>query len=335
MRIFFALPYLAVLLLVSALTRLNAQVPVPVADQTFKVEGTHEYFYAFAEGDQLDLDIQLISGRRLKVVELIGWPENVLYRSYELDTSLVKSLRIPQTGVYLLRITEQGMGKKICRFQIHRTPADARTARIDTRVSWDVHQQGQWQVNRRQIPAGKSTELYSISGQVTVPGSNMGLRSNRTSYRFELPPNTARWAYRIGVSQSVQEARRRDAEQFNELIRKGSTKIMAYQPETALAAFALGMAVQMTTSTAGEDVEYAIVDPQNLQKFMDGEDKYDAWIWQGAVSVDTQRRFNPLGGAFAFALKNNNLVDDINVTIDIEAVIETPLFEEEIFLTPQ
>lgn len=315
-----------------AYIQINAQSPIPVADQTFKVDGVHEYFYAFAEGDRLDLNIQLIAGRRLKTVEIIGWPENLLFRSYELDTSLIKQVVAPQTGVYLLRITEQGMGKKICRFQLSRTPASPLTAKVDTRVNWDVKTKGTWQVHRRQVPAGKKTEIFSVGGQVSVAGSGMGLKNNRTSYRFDLPANTVRWAYRIGVSQSVQEARRRDAEQFNQLVQKGSTKLMAYQPETALAAFALGMAVQMTTSTAGEDIEYAIVDPTNLQKFMKGEDKYDAWIWQGAVSVDTQRRYSPLAGSYAFALKNNNLVDDVDVTLDIEAVTETPLFEEEIFL---
>lgn len=312
----------------------QAQSPLAVADQTFKVDGVHEYFYAFAEGDQVDLYIQLIAGRRLKTVEFIGWPQNVLYSNYELDTALTQPIRIPQTGVYLLRITEQGMGKKICRFTLRRQPAGPLTARIDTRVGWDVKANGSWEVQRRQIPAGKKTEIYSVSGQVTVGAMNLGLGNNRSSYRFELPANTVQWAYRIGVSQSAIEARRRDAEYFKTLTQKGATKIMAVQPETALAAFALGMAVQMTTSSAGEDIEYAITDAANLQKFMDGKDKYDAYIWQGSVSVDAQRRYAPLGGAYAFALKNNNLVNNVDVAIDIEAVTETPLFDEEIYLTP-
>lgn len=308
-----------------------AQPTTQVADQTFKVDGIHEFHYAFAEGDQVTLYIQLIAGRRLKTVEIIGLPDNTLFRSYELDTALTKTITIPATGAYLLRVTEQGMGKKICRFTLARTGF----AKIDTRIGWDMKQQPGFQVLRRQIRTGTKTEIHSVSGQVTVTGSSMGIRNNRTSYRFELPVNTVRWAYRVGVSQSVQEARQRDAAQFNDLIRKGSTKLMAIHPETALAAFALGMAVQMTTSTGGEDIEYALVDPANLQKFLDGENKYDAHIWQGAVSVDAQRRYAPLAGSYAFALKNNNLVDDVNVSIDIEAITETPLFEEEIYLVPR
>jgi hypothetical protein len=68
---------------------------------------------------------------------------------------------------------------------------------------------------------------------------------------------------------------------------------------------------------------------------MAGQAQYDAHIWQGGISVDAQRRFSPLSGTWFFALKNNNWVDDINVIIDIEAVTETPLFEEEIYLEGQ
>jgi hypothetical protein len=319
------------LLLLFAMHALGAQQTAQVADQTFKVDGVHEFYYAFAEGDQVELMVQLIAGRRLKTVEIIGLPDNTLFRSYELDTALTKSVAIPSTGAYLLRITEQGLGKKICRFTLARSGQ----ARIDTRIQWDMKEQPNWQVFKRSIQTGVKTEIYSLSGQVMVPASNMGIKNNRTSYRFELPTNTTRWAYRIGVSQDVQAARQRDATQFNDLVRKGATKVMAASPETALAAFALGMAVQLTTSTGSEDIEYALVDTPNLRKFLDGESKYDAHIWQGSISVDAQRRYAPLAGTYGFALKNNNYLDDVNVSIDIEAITETPQFTEEFYLIPR
>jgi hypothetical protein len=306
----------------------------PVADQTFAVSGTHEFAYALAEGDQLTLNIQLIAGRRLKAVEVVEWPSNLLFRAYELDTTLTKTLPIPHTGVYVVRVSEQGLSKKICRFTLHRTPASAATARIDTRVGWDLNLISEWQVLRRPVAVGKRTDVVSLGGQVTVPGAKMGLRVPRTAYQFTLPPNTVQWAFRIGVAQSVADARRADADKFNALVRQGATKIMAYQPETALAAFALGMAVDLTTSTAGEDVEYALLDGPNCQKYLSGADQYDAYLWQGGISVDVQRRYAPLVGTYSLGFKNNNWVDDINVSVDIDAVTETPLFEEEIYLAP-
>jgi hypothetical protein len=40
-------------------------------------------------------------------------------------------------------------------------------------------------------------------------------------------------------------------------------------------------------------------------------------------------------GAYAFALKNNNLLESVDVTVEVEAIVETPIFEDELYLTPQ
>lgn len=309
-----------------------AQGPIPVADQTFKVSDKHEYLYAFAAGDQVDLHVQLLVGRRLKVVELVQYPEYPLYRTYDLDTVLDKTILIPQTGIYILRIQEAGLGKKVCRFTLHRTPASAQTVRLDTRITWDLHVQPQYQISQRQIAAGAKTEVVPITGQAIVSANKMGLKKPVGAYQFTLPPNTVRWAYRLSVGQSSIEARRKDAGKLADLLRTTSTKVLSYQPETALAAFALGMAIDLTSSTSGEDVEYALVDGENLHKFFAGESVYQAHIWQNGVSVDVQRRYTPLAGTWFFALRSNNWMDDIDVFVDIEAVTETPIWETETFL---
>ncbi len=108
---------------------------------------------------------------------------------------------------------------------------------------------------------------------------------------------------------------------------------MGVQPQTALAAFALGFAIDLTASTAGEDVEYAVVNYDNWTKFAENKE-YTAFMQQSGVSVDVQRRYAPLQGTYYFALKSDNWMDDINVNIDIEAVTEVPVFETEIYLEP-
>ena len=103
------------------------------------------------------------------------------------------------------------------------------------------------------------------------------------------------------------------------------------QPETALAAFALGMAIDLTTSSSGEDVEYALVDAPNVPVFFD-KGQYQAFIQQKGVSVDVQRRYAPLEGTYFFALRSDNWVNAIDVHVDIEAVTEEPVFAEELYL---
>ncbi len=305
-----------------------------VADQTFKLEGATEHFYAFAEGDSIQLQVQELTGKKIKSIEFSHFPEtNLIFRAYELDSVLTKNIVIPKTGIYLLRFHETGLNKKICRFTLQRKAASSETARFDTQVGWDVHASPGFTVRKKSVQTGKKTEIVSLGGQATVSSSKFYLKKPVNAYQFTLPPNTRQWAYRIAVGQAVQEARQQDAQKLKQAFQGGAAKMLGVQPETALAAFALGMAIDMSVSKAGEDVDYAITDWDNWQQFSKGEN-YNAFMQQTGVSVDAQRRYAPLEGTYFFALRSDNWVDDITVNIDIEAVVETPIFETQIFLEP-
>lgn len=310
-----------------------AQAPVPVADRTFKMDGEHLYAFAFAQGDQVLLHLDLLMGRQVKNVEFAQHNGPMLFSTYAMDSTLDQTIRIPQTGVYLLRIQERGMGKKVCRFTLHRLPAGPLTERMDTRVNWDIQAQPNYREKRRLIPIGKKTDISTLGGKITVSASKMGLKSPVSAYAFTLPPRTVQWAYRISVGQTLMEARQKDADQLTSALNSGAAKILPVAPPTALAAFALGMAIDLTVPKAGEDVEYALLSPENLPKF-NKQEPYQAYIWQGDISVDVQRRFSPLEGSYYFAFRSDNWVDDISVNIDIEAVTETPVYAEEIYLEP-
>ena len=102
--------------------------PLFVADQTFRLEGVSEYLYAFAEGDQVHLYVQELTGKKIRAVEFSEYPDYPLFRAYDLDSVLTKTITIPKTGIYLLRFQEVGMNKKICRFTLHRTAAGPESA---------------------------------------------------------------------------------------------------------------------------------------------------------------------------------------------------------------
>lgn len=304
-----------------------------VADQTFELDGTKTFVYALAEGDSLDLYAGELTGRKLKTIEFVQYPDNPLLRVVEADTALRRQLLIPATGVYLLRFSETGLRKKLCRFTLYRKPANAISARFDTRVGWDIAQIPQFQVVKRAVPVGTRTEMISLGGQVTVGASKLYLKKPVNVYQFNLPPNTVRWAYRIAVGQAAQEARQRDTEKLKSALQTGAIKLLSVQPETALAAFALGAAIDLTVSTAGEDVSYALVDWNNWLLFSEGK-PYAAFMQQTGISVDAQRRYAPLEGQYHFAFRSDNWMDDITVTIDIEVVTEVPIFEMELRLEP-
>lgn len=306
-----------------------------VADQTFRLDGASEHFYAFAEGDQLELRVEELTGKKIKSIEFSQYPEsNLLFRAYELDSILTKTITIPKTGIYLLRFQETGLNKKVCRFTLQRHAASAETSRFESHLSWDVKASPAFRIGKKSVQTGKKTEMVSLGGQATVSSSKFYLKKPVNAYQFTLPPNTRQWAYRIAVGQAAQEARQQDAQKLKQAFQGGAAKLLGVEPETALAAFALGMAIDLSTSKAGEDVDYAVVDWDNWQHFSKGEN-YTAFMQQTGISVDAQRRFAPLEGTYFFALRSDNWVDDITVNIDIEAVVETPIFETQIFLEPE
>lgn len=306
-----------------------------VADQTFKLEGASEHFYAFAEGDEVQLQVQELTGKKIKSIEFSQYPQHhLLFRAYELDSVLTKTILIPKTGIYLLRFHETGLNKKVCRFTLHRKAGSPETTRFETHLSWNVQETPNFRIAKKSVQSGKKTEVISLGGQATVSSSKFYLKKPVNAYQFSLPPNTRQWAYRIAVGQAAQEARREDAQKLKQAFQGGAAKLLGVEPETALAAFALGMAIDLSTSKSGEDVDYAVVDWDNWQHFSKGEN-YTAYMQQTGISVDVQRRYNPLEGTFFFALRSDNWVDDITVNIDIEAVVETPLFETQLFLEPE
>ena len=316
-------------------SQLFAQHVQPVADQTFRLDGASEHYYAFAEGDQVLLYVEELTSKKLKSIEFSQYPEgHLLFRGYELDSVLEKTISIPKTGIYLLRFHEAGISKKICRFTLHRTPASSETARFDTQLSWDVLLTPAFRIGKKSVQTGKKTEIVSLGGQATVSSSKFYLKKPMNAYQFTLPPNTRQWAFRIAVGQAAQDARREDAQKLKQALQGGAAKIMGVVPQTALGAFALGMAIDLSTSKSGEDVDYAVVDWDNWQHFSKGEN-YSAFMQQSGISVDAQRRYAPLEGTYFFALRSDNWVDDITVNIDIEAVVETPLFETQMFLEPE
>ena len=319
------------LLLLFPLTAFSQQV----ADQTFKLDGASEHFYAFAEGDQIQLQVEELTGKKIKSIEFSQHPEgHLLFRAYELDSMLKKTILIPKTGIYLLRFHETGLNKKVCRFTLHRSPGSTETTRFDTQLNWDVKETPAFRIGKKSVQSGKKTEIVSLGGQATVNSSKFYLKKPVNAYQFTLPPNTRQWAYRIAVGQAVQEARQQDAQKLKQAFQGGAAKLLGVMPETALAAFALGMAIDLSTSKSGEDVDYAVVDWDNWQHFSKGEN-YSAFMQQTGISVDAQRRYAPLEGTFFFALRSDNWVDDITVNIDIEAVVETPLFETQMYLEPE
>lgn len=314
--------------------RARAADTILVADQTAMLDGIGEYAYGFAEGDQILIEIWPVNGKKIRSAALTAPSAQTLFEAREFDTLTLGVALAPTFGVYRLRLEEKGASKKICRFVLRRIPRSEATRLFNTRIDWNYALYPDCQVRKRSVVVGHKTELVQIGGQATVPAGKFGVKKPVNAYRFSLPPHTQRWAYRISVGQAGAEARAQDAQKFSSLLKTGALKALTVQPETALAAFAMGVAIDLTVkSSAGDDVSYALVDEANLSLFYE-EKPHKAQMSQSRIAVDAQRRYAPTEGVWYFAFRNANWINDLSVQVEIEAVVETPVYGVESWLEP-
>lgn len=90
----------------------GAQKAIPIADQTFRMDGQQTFVYAFAEGDAVELTAAELSGKKIKNIEFIPFAGKTIFSRYETDSVARQIIRIPHTGIYQLRFNESGAGKK-------------------------------------------------------------------------------------------------------------------------------------------------------------------------------------------------------------------------------
>lgn len=307
---------------------------VLVADLTFKVNGISDFYYAFAEGETVFMEYHPLVGNGLKFISFSKHPDGqALYSDFNPDSVKTSVLPIAETGIYQLQLKEKGAGSKLCRVVLRKIQSKL-YPQFNNNLSWNAANNPAFTLDKTSKQVGKNTEIHSLGGSVVVSANKFGFKSPKNVYRFSLPNQTARWAVRISVGQEGNESRKKDNEQLSLEIKKASTKLFGIEPTTGLAAFALGMSIDMMNSKSGEDVSYDLLDEANAQLFLSAK-PYKSFFTQTGISVDAQRFENiNLPSGLAIALKSDNFLDDINVTVDIEAIVETPIIIDNWYLSP-
>lgn len=125
-------------------TLLGAQ-NITVAEGSFKVAAVEEenFYYGFAAGDQVSIFIREEKSREIKEVEFIEYPKTSRYIEFK-KNRIEKTVTIPSTGVYRLRISNGALSSRVCSYRIVRTPATDTLASFSTTVSWDIRHDTTW-----------------------------------------------------------------------------------------------------------------------------------------------------------------------------------------------
>jgi hypothetical protein len=292
--------------------------PVDVADLTIKVGAmsTEEVYYGFSEGDQLVFNFQELKDKELKEIEIIELPSSSKFMDFKTKSIDNKMLNISRTGIYKFRFVNTAIAGRVCKIKIQRISASESTRDFNSSVYWKTIYDTSYTIFKEKYLVSSDTIISTVTEQVAKVHSQGNVNGNRTSYNFTLPQNTVSWSYYIGVDQAGQKAYENAANQISSKAAPMVARLPGYGP---LAALALGSVSYLTALQTGEDVDYYIVEGDNVNLFLSGQQFF--YVKKGKVINDYSRMLAPVKGNFHVCLSNDNAITPVSVTIKIVAIV--------------
>jgi hypothetical protein len=299
-------------------TRLFGQTIIDVAENTLKVNGfgEEEFYYGFAEGDQLIFNFQEVNGKELKELEIIEMPSSSKFMDYKTKKIENKILNITRTAIYKFRLSNSAIGGRICKVKIQRIPSSVSTKNFNSSVYWKTVYDTTYTTEQEKYLIRSDTTIFNLTDQVAKVHSVSNVNGNKTTFNFTLPNNTIAWSYYIGVDQAGQQAYQSASKELSLMAGPLVSKIPGYGP---LAALALNSVSYLSVIQTGEDIDYYFVEGNNVNLFLAGAQFY--YIKKGKVINDYSRMLAPLSGSYHVCLSNDNAITGVTVAVKITAIV--------------
>lgn len=333
-----------------------AQEDIEVADLTLRVKGNKEeiIYFGFTKGDIITFDFEVIEGKKLKEFEFFRYPEKSIYMDYEIASKKGKSIKIQQEGVYGFRLfNSKAFKKKVCKLHIKRRPVSEATASFNTDIRWVEKYDTTYKVKTKTVTTGYNsvvkqksrkflssidTSVVVITERVERVHSTTNPNGNQGLIPFSLPKNESlpnlfnpfetkeviSWAYSISTGETG-KAWQKDANK-KALVKKTTSTVMKAAgvagPQVALAVLAIEGYSTFSNPPSGENIQYSIITSDNGQNYS---------IARGNSVASSGRITDYKQGNFALQLKNDNIMEGINVDINIIAIIVSKKYEKEYY----
>ncbi|MGV3612622.1 MAG: hypothetical protein ACO1N0_16810 [Fluviicola sp.] len=316
---------LALLLFGSCLA--YSQETIDLIESTLKlgISEEKEYYFGFAEGDQIVLNFEVVKGKALEEIEITHYPVPVKFSEYGPRKITDKKLTVPKEGIYKFRFSNKsGKRAKICRILIQRIPLNDQTKNFNSEVTWKTIIDTNYQTTQEKYLERIDTtysEFFSATPQISSKNALNG-NSPRQLLTFDLPKNTVAWSFYIGVGSEGKEEYDRARRDF---LRAGS-KVAAVIPGWGpMAALALTGVNYMAEVQGKDNVKYYFLNSQeDARLFKAGEPfkRYKA----GDVINEASQMKTPLSGPVYIGLVNDNAIEPIQVTVKACAVVVTKVY---------
>ena len=336
---------------------LPSQLPVAVADLTLKIDAKSEEVitYGFAAGDKVVLSFDVEEGKFLKEIEISEYPGNSRFKDYEVQSVQGRTIDVTAKSILQFRFTNTDILKgRVCRVTIHRVPARVEAKPFNTSVRWlekfdttyvmairEVdHGAEVWQAEKtRKVLASVDTSVVQVANRTERVHSRTMIQSgNSSEVCFELPKNqylpnakdpyqtseVVSWAYTITVGEAGQKwFQEANVKAAAKTVTSAAMKIGVISTGYgALAMLAIEGVSMFTSPPSGENILYETYT-------MIGDEKK---VLDAGNSVASSKRITDYRqGRYCILLRNDNIVDGINVDMTVVAVVVNHTYKDEAY----
>lgn len=340
--------YLLLILIINS-TFIYSQELIDVADITMKIKSGSEesLYYGFAEGDQVIINFNEANGKDIKEFEIIEYPGISRYQGYEINDLQDKKLNINKNGIFQFRFNNTALMKeRVCSIKIQRIPKSNETANFNTSITWTEKFDTTYSVKVERYIAGydtiqaerlrkvlinSDTSFITLMDRVERVFNTTNLWDNDPNVSYilvELPMNTyspnkidplkssevISWAYSISTGDTGKkwfEDANNKAGATNGLKAAISAGLIT-SGAGAVGILALEGISMFSNPPQGDNVYY------DFYTMMNGQ---NVSLVSGNSTAASGRITKMLQGSCTLKLLNDNFNDDINVSVQIVAVV--------------
>jgi len=312
--------FVAVTIVLMGVRALFALETVDVANLTFKIPAreTQTFYYSFAAGDTIVINVEPIKGEDISGIIIREWPASVKFQ--DTKTRWVdKKIAVPKTAVYCFELANTFLFRKTYGLSIKRIPSSEEQIGFNTSVIWDTLYETTY------VPVVESTlvKVDSIPEELTSTQVKVGSQlsgDTKSLIEISLPQGTSHWVYWIGADQKAAKGLEAMAEQLPE----AALTLGIVDPVTG---FALGFLSKLYTLNQGVDINYYFINSDQRVKFQYGDTFYYFKKGERVVS-DYSKMTSPTKGTFYLGLDNSySIMTSKMVTVKIVAVKIIPQYE--------
>lgn len=313
------------LLLFSAITAYS-QETVDLIESTLKlgISEEKEFYFGFAEGDQIVLNFEVVKGKALEEIEIVEYPSTTKFSDYKTKEILAKKLLVGKEGIYKFRFTNNGKRDKVCKIRIQRIPLNDQTKNFNSEVTWKTVIDTSYQTTQEKYLERIDTtysEFFSATPQIS---SRNALNGNdpRQLLTFNLPQKTIAWSFYIGVGSEGKEEYDRARRDF---LRAGSKVAIVIPGWGPMAALALTGVNYMAEVQGKDNVKYYFLNSQEDARLFNAGEPFKRYKAGDVINEASQMK-TPLSGPVYIGLVNDNAIEPIQVTVIACAVIVTKVY---------